>query len=191
MPLIVIKTQNKMKKICLSILSIGVVLFTLVSCTGNNNADQQQVAMPTAQQQPVQTPPADTTMAQAQPQAAAPAASIQVPDAINAFVKQNFPNATIAGVEQDSDHGGMEYDIYLSDGTKVDFDANSQWDKVECHAGVPASLVPQAIANYVKSNYQNMTITKIDREFSGYEIELSNGLDLKFDKSGRFMGMDD
>ena len=180
-----------MKKICLSILSIGVVLFTLVSCTGNNNADQQQVAMPTAQQQPVQTPPADTTMAQAQPQAAAPAASIQVPDAINAFVKQNFPNATIAGVEQDSDHGGMEYDIYLSDGTKVDFDANSQWDKVECHAGVPASLVPQAIATYVKSNYQNMTITKIDREFSGYEIELSNGLDLKFDKSGRFMGMDD
>ena len=180
-----------MKKICLSILSLGVVLFTLVSCTGNNNTDQQQVAVPTAQEQPMQTPPADTT--QAQPQAAAPAAStLTVPDAINSFVKQYFPNATIAGVEQDSDHGGMEYDIYLSDGTEIDFDANNQWDKVECHANaVPAALVPQAIATHVKNNYPNMAITKINKEYHGYEIELSNGLELNFDKSGRFMGMDD
>ena len=179
-----------MNRICLSVFSIGVVLFMLVSCTGNNNTDQQQVAVPTAQEQPMQTPPADTT--QAQPQAAAPAATLTVPDAINSFVKQYFPNATIAGVEQDSDHGGMEYDIYLSDGTEIDFDANNQWDKVECHANaVPAALVPQAIATHVKNNYPNMAITKINKEYHGYEIELSNGLELNFDKSGRFMGMDD
>ena len=191
MPLIVIKTQTKMKRVCLSILSIGFVLFALVSCTGNNNADQQQTVVPTVQEQPMQTLPADTTQAQAQ--AAAPAAATPaVPDAINAFVKQYFPNATIAGVEQDTDHGGMEYDIYLNDGTQIDFDANNQWDKVECHAnGVPAALVPQAIATYVKNNYPNVAITKIDRELRGYEIELANGLDLNFDKSGRFMGTDD
>ena len=180
-----------MNNVFYRVLSFGIILIALFSCTGNNNSDQQQVVVPTVQQQPVQTPPVDST--QAQEQAAAPAATtLAVPDAVAAFVKQYFPNATIAGVERDSDHGGLEYDIYLNDGTQIDFDANNQWDKVECHSkGVPAALIPQAIANYVKSNYQNTIITKIDMEYHGYEIELANGLDLNFDKSGHFMGTDD
>lgn len=181
-----------MTKTYYRVLSIGIVLFALFSCTGNNNADQQQVVVPTVQEQPAQVPPVDST--QAQPQAAAPtaAATPAVPDAVAAFVKQYFPNATIAGVELDSDHGGMEYDIYLSDGTEVDFDTSNQWDNVDCHTkAVPAALVPQAIATYVKNNYQNMAITKINKEYHGYEIELSNGLDLNFDRSGQFMGVDD
>lgn len=173
------------------VLSIGVMLFTLWSCTGNNNdAYQQQV--PVTQQQPVQAAPVDSTMAQAQPNATAPAATAQgLPDAITAFIKQNFPNATIAGVEPDQEHGGLEYDVYLSDGTQLDFDANNQWEKVECMKGVPAFFVPKAIATYVKGNYQNLAITKINKEHYGYDIELANGLELKFDRSGHFMGMDD
>ena len=179
-----------MNKMFYRVLTIGAVLFALCSCSGNNGSDQQAV-VPTAQQQPVQAPPVDST--QAQPQAAAnpAAATPAVPEPIAAFVKQYFPNATIAGVEQDHDNGGTEYDVYLSDGTQIDFDANNQWDKVENHNGVPAALIPQAIATYVKSNYQNMAITKIDREYRGYDIELSNGLDLNFDKSGHFLGIDD
>ena len=182
---------EQMNKMYYRVLSIGIVLFALFSCTGNNNSDQQQVVVPTVQEQPAQAPPVDSTQAQAQ--AAVPAAATPaVPEAVSAFVKQYFPNATIAGVELDNDHGGVEYDVYLNDGTQIDFDTNNQWDKVECYAkGVPAALIPQAIATHVKSNYQNMVITKIDREHYGYEIELSNGLDLKFDKSGHFMGIDD
>ena len=172
------------------VLSVGVILFTLFSCTGNTNADQQQVVVPAAQEQPVQATPVDSTQAQA-PQAAPAATTQAVPDAVTAFVKQYFPNATIAGVDVDHDHG-LKYNIYLSDGTEIDFDANNQWDKVDCHnKAVPAALIPQAIATYVKSNYQNMAITKIDKEYNGYEIELANGLDLNFDNSGRFLGIDD
>ena len=182
--------MNKMYKV----LSIGAILFTLISCSGNSNSDQQQVAVPVqpVQEQPVQAPPVDSMQAQAQQAAPAAATTQAVPDAVNTFVKQYFPNATIVGVELDNDHGGMEYDIYLSDGTEIDFDANNQWDKVDCHTkAVPAALIPQAIAAHVKSNYQNMAITKIDKDYGGYEIELANGLDLKFDNSGRFLGIDD
>ena len=80
----------------------------------------------------------------------------------------------------------------LNDGTEIDFDLNNQWDNVDCHTkAIPAALVPQAIANYVKTNYQALPITKIDKDAYGYEIELSNGMDLKFDTSGRFLGIDD
>jgi len=181
------------------VLSVGVALFTLCACSGNGDANQQQAVVPVPQEQPVQAAPADTVMAQpqAQPeaqqaQAAAPAAATQsLPQAITAFVKQKFPNATIVGVEPDYDNGGQEFDVYLSDGTQIDFDANNQWDQVESMKGVPAFFVPQAIATYVKSNYQGMAITKINKEYYGYEIELANGLDLIFDRSGRLMGMDD
>ena len=171
-------------------LSVGVVVLALCSCTGNNNdAYQQQV--PVTQEQPVQAAPADTTMAQPQanPQAAAATAQA-LPEAITTFIKQQFPNATIAGIEPDHEHGGLEYDVYLSDGTQIDFDANNQWEKVESRA-VPAFFIPKAIATYVSSNYQNMAITKIKKEYNTYEVELVNGMDLVFDRSGRFMGMDD
>jgi hypothetical protein len=173
------------------LLSAGVVVLALCSCTGNNDANQQQAVVPVPQEQPVQAAPADTTMAQPQanPQAAAATAQA-LPEAITTFIKQQFPNATIAGIEPDHEHGGLEYDVYLSDGTQIDFDANNQWEKVESRA-VPAYFIPKAIATYVSSNYQNMAITKIKKEYNTYEVELVNGMDLVFDRSGRFMGMDD
>ena len=178
------------------VLSIGVILFTLWSCSGNNNDayQQQQVPVPTAQQQPAQAAPVDSTMAQPQAQdpAQATAANPQsLPAPITAFIKQHFPNAQVAGVEPDYEHGGLEYDVYLSDGTQIDFDANNQWEKVESMRGVPSFFIPKAIANHVRSNFQNIAITKINKEYHGYEIELANGIELRFDNSGRFMGMDD
>lgn len=174
-----------MNKMYYKVLFIGAMMFTLWSCTGNNNdAYQQQV--PVTQEQPVQAAPVDSTTAQ--PQAAT---AQTLPEAITTFLKQHFPNATITGVEPDQDHGGLEYDVYLNDGTELDFDANNQWETIECRAkAVPATFIPKAIATYVKGNYQ-LPIVKIHKEHFGYEIELSNGLDLNFDHSGQFMGMDD
>ncbi len=162
----------------LSVLSIGLALFTFSSCNGNDGSTQQQADVPIAQEQTVQ------------PQAQA-AATQSLPEPITAFLKQHFPDATVAGVETDRDHGSVEYEVHLNNGTQIDFDANNQWDQVEAMKGVPAYFIPKAIASYVKSNYQDMTITKVNKEYHGYEIELSNGLDLNFDRSGQFLGMDD
>lgn len=56
---------------------------------------------------------------------------------------------------------------------------------------VPAALIPATIAQYVATNFAGQVITKIDKERHGYEIELSSGMDLKFNKGGAFMGFDD
>ena len=181
------------------VLSIGVALFALASCTGNNNDayQQQQVPVATAEQQPAQTAPVDSTMAQAQDPAQAQAqpaaaAAQSLPDGITSFIKQNFPNASIVGVEPDNEHGGLEYDVYLNDGTELDFDTNHQWETIDCHTkAVPAAFVPKGIASYVKSNNQGLPITKICRKPYGYEIELNNGLELRFDPNGNFAGIDD
>ena len=178
-----------MKKMYYKVLSIGVILFALWSCSGNNDANQQQQVAVPAQEAQVQAAPVDST-AQAPADPRTDAAQ-GLPGAITSFLKQHFPNSSIVGAETDLEHGGVEYDVYLSDGTQVDFDANNKWEKVESMKGVPDFFVPDAISSYVKGNYQNIAITKINKEYHGYDVELANGLDLSFDRSGRFLGMDD
>jgi hypothetical protein len=56
---------------------------------------------------------------------------------------------------------------------------------------VPAALVPAAILQYVKVNFAGCSVTKIDKEHHGYDIELSNDLELKFNHQGMLVGIDD
>jgi hypothetical protein len=58
-------------------------------------------------------------------------------------------------------------------------------------SAVPAVLVPEAIKQYVETNFSNCMITKIDKERHGYDIELSNDLELRFNHQGALIGMDD
>ena len=98
----------------------------------------------------------------------------------------------IAYATIDRDFGKTTYDVRLNDGTEVDFDAKGTWDKVDCGlSAVPAQLVPTAIADYVKANFAGAMIVKIDKERHGYDIELSNDLELKFNKQGQLIGFDD
>ena len=116
----------------------------------------------------------------------------QLPAAAQTFVQNTFPGKGIAYATIDRDFGKTTYDVRLNDGTEVDFDSKGTWDKVGCgFSAVPAQLVPVAIANYVKANYAGATIVKIDKERHGYDIELSNDLELKFNKQGKLIGFDD
>ena len=116
----------------------------------------------------------------------------QLPAAATSFIQQNFNGKGIAYAAIDHEFGGKKYEVMLNDGTQIDFDKKGVWDKVDCEMGVvPAALVPAPIANYVKANFSNSNVTKIDKERYGFEIELSNGLELKFNKSGMLIAMDD
>ena len=83
-------------------------------------------------------------------------------------------------------------EVYLNNGVEVDFDKNGTWDKVDCnYSAVPASLVPSTIANYVKTHFAGAKVVKIDKERYGFDVELSNELELKFNKQGQLMNIDD
>ena len=110
-----------------------------------------------------------------------------LPAAAKQFVAANFPGATI--VYASKDYG--KYETTLSTGAQVDFTRKGAWDKVDCHTvAVPAAIVPAAIAAYVKASFPNTVITKIDKERYGYEIELSNDIELKFNQAGVMMTID-
>lgn len=102
-------------------------------------------------------------------------------------------DASVAYIEIDNNGiAGKTYEVRLSDGAEIDFDKNGEWKDVDCKTKpVPKEFIPAPIANYVKTNYPNEFVTHIDRDSRGYDVELSNHLDLKFDASGNFLRFDD
>ena len=115
----------------------------------------------------------------------------QLPAAAKTFIQKTFPGQAVSYATIDFD-GRNTYEVCLSNGVEVDFNKNGVWDKVDCnYSAVPASLVPSTIANYVKTHFAGAKVVKIDKERYGFDVELSNELELKFNKQGQLMNIDD
>ena len=116
----------------------------------------------------------------------------QLPAAAKTFVQKNFLGQTISYAKIDRECMKTKYEVRLSNGTEIDFDRAGNWDKVDCKFGaVPSKLVPSNISHQVKKQYHGVAIPKIDKEYFGYEIGLSNRLDHKFNKQGKLAYIDD
>ena len=116
-----------------------------------------------------------------------------LPKAAQSTINKNF-KAKVSVVKIDKDFGRIsEYEAILTDGTEISFDRHGNWDNIETSASssVPEALIPAPISTYVKKNYSGQKIVGIDKERNGYEVELTNGLDLKFNKQGEFLRYDD
>ena len=83
------------------------------------------------------------------------------------------------------------YDVVLQNGTKLEFDKKGNLTEINCKLGiVPALLIPQAIKNYLKDNYAGQSVKKIEMNKNEYEVELTNGLDLTFNKHFQLIDID-
>ena len=112
-----------------------------------------------------------------------------LPAAAQTIIKNNF-KAEVSHIKIEKEWGRVsEYDVVLTDGAEITFDAAGNWKDVEVRrsASVPDSFVPGDVATYVKQNQKNARITGIEKRRSGYEVELSNGVDMKFNSDGKFL----
>ena len=116
-----------------------------------------------------------------------------LPTAAQTVIKNNF-KSDISHIKVDKDLGRVsEYDVVLTDGTEITFDHSGNWKEVEVrrNGSVPSVFVPDAISSYIKKSEKNVTITGIEKKRNGYSVELSNGVEMKFDAQGKFLRYDD
>lgn len=116
-----------------------------------------------------------------------------LPQSAQTFIDQHFKSGEVSVIKLDKTLGKVtEYEVIMQDGTEISFDRHGNWDNVEMPVkkSVPKTIVPAEIAKYVSTNYPNQRIVSIDKERSGYEVELQNGIDLKFNKAGQFKQFD-
>ncbi|UTN03548.1 PepSY-like domain-containing protein [Flavobacterium bizetiae] len=116
-----------------------------------------------------------------------------LPKAADAFVKKYFPDANYVLVTKEKvvSIDGSIYDVKLSNYFEIDFDADGNWIDIEGnHQAIPVELIPEKIQTYVATNYPNQFVTSIDNERTTVEVEISNNLELVFDRQGNFIRID-
>lgn len=115
-----------------------------------------------------------------------------LPAAARAELKKSF-KAEISLIKIDKDLLSTDYEVVLTDGTEVKFDSKGNWQEVECRAdkSVPDAYVPAATRQWLAKNHKGVKVVGIEKTSRGYEAQLSNGLEAKFDAAGRFLRYDD
>ena len=109
------------------------------------------------------------------------------------MIKIHFPKSMISYLKVDKPLFRTEgYEVRLSDGTELEFNTKGQWTEVECHPlSVPSGIIPESIRKYFGRYYGDQKVTKIKHNRRGYELKLSNGLEVEFDNMGNFLRLDD
>ena len=116
----------------------------------------------------------------------------QLPAAAQEFIKAHFAKSTISFAKIDDELTYKEYEVMLTDGTKLEFNGEGEWKDIDCKYGdVPAAIVPKQITDYVAKNYPDAKIIKIDRDRRDDEVSLSNRLELTFDMQFNLVDIDD
>lgn len=118
----------------------------------------------------------------------------RLPQAAQTFLTTHFKDLTVAYIVADHKIMTVEYEVKYTDRTEVDFRADGSWESVERkYAPVPAPIVPKQISDFVASNalFSRQFIQKIERTPYTWEIELSGGLEIKFDAQFNVIGYDD
>jgi hypothetical protein len=115
----------------------------------------------------------------------------ELPAAAHAFIKEHFSGQTVANVKVDKDFTNTEYDVVLSGGTEIEFNGKGEWKDIDGNTtAIPSAIVPKAITDYVAQHYAGQQVVQIEKERSGFDVELSNGTDLDFDANGKFLRVD-
>lgn len=115
----------------------------------------------------------------------------QMPAKAQSYISKHFPDIKIQYVMLDAGIS-PSYEVLLENSSKVEFDKNGNCTKVEAKIGhIPHTIIPEPILNYILQNHPDKNIMKMEYDKKYYEIELSNGWELKFDKEYRLYEIDD
>lgn len=108
-----------------------------------------------------------------------------LPMSAQQFVKQY--DASYSRVEKEKDNGFWEYEVWLSDGSKVEFNEKGEWTSVECkYSEIPVGIIPTVIAEDIAKRHPDLKPYKIEKEVGGYEIDIP-GYDLYYSNNGIFI----
>ena len=133
------------------------------------------------------------TMAFATTNSDKPVSHEQLPQTIKTFLTTHFSEEKMVRADKDWDG----YDVVLTNGTELEFTSKGQWTEIQMRKeAVPESvlkLLPETLVSYIKQTYPEKNIKKIENKSYGYEIELlgMRDFELKFDKKGKFLRIDD
>lgn len=109
------------------------------------------------------------------------------------FIRQHFPEVNISYIKiENSLFGISSYDVILENGFDLEFDKRGEWTEIDGQRlSVPEKIVPTAISDYQKKHFPNQRIVSIEKDSHGYDVQLSNDLEIEFSRKFKFIRYND
>lgn len=112
-------------------------------------------------------------------------AQVELPDLAQMFLSQNYANAQIAEVNNDS---AAVYKVELKSGAQLQFNSDGMWMKVQAEQGasVEPKVLPFPAQTYLQEIYPEKKIAMVERDISTglMRVTLSDGLEIVFTSDG-------
>lgn len=122
--------------------------------------------------------------------------SQELPQNSRDFIAQHFASETLTFVEKENNWLPWDnddvYEVHFSSGLEMGFNKVGEITEIDAARDqqLPMEVLPEAIKSYVNTNYPGVGITGWEIDSKDQEVELSNGVDLKFDSNGKFLKVD-
>ena len=116
----------------------------------------------------------------------------QLPAAAKAFIQSDFSSLSISFITRDAGILDTTYDVHFTNGLKLEFNSKGEWKEISNATSlIDTKYITKEILASIASRWPDAGIKKIERYRQGYEIELTNRLELKYDKHFRLVEIDD
>ena len=116
----------------------------------------------------------------------------QLPAAAREFISENFPGEQVAYAKLERDFPESRYEVVFTSARKLEFKRNGEWTKIDCrYSSVPEDAVPPQIRAKVLELFPGASIIEIERDRRETEIKLDNRMEMKFDRRGLLIEIDD
>lgn len=119
----------------------------------------------------------------------------KLPQNSHEFIAQHFPSETITFVEKDNWtplKNNDQYEVHFSSGLEMSFNKSGEVTEIEAAKDqrIPEEALPAEILSYITSNYPDFEVKSWELDGNDQDVELTNGVDLEFDKNGKFLRVD-
>ena len=118
----------------------------------------------------------------------------RLPEAARKFISTYFVRAQVSHIKIESElFQTKKYEVLLTDRTEIDFDRRGEWLEVDCDKSpVPVGLIPPYVSRYIKENFPDAYVVKIERKRQGeVEIDLNNDWTVTFNAKGEVTDVDE
>lgn len=90
------------------------------------------------------------------------------------FIGQYFQDMECVRIAQKKDNGATGFEVYLTDGAKLEFDGRGEWTSLDCKfSAIPSGILPENIITYIDNRYPDAVVRKAEKLPSGYEINIA------------------
>lgn len=114
----------------------------------------------------------------------------EIPSVSTSFLKKHFANASVVETQKTLD---FDYEVTLDNGVDITFERRGNWEEINARkndiSAVFEQILPYNLFTYVKTNYPDKKIRKVERKKYGYLVTLNKpeSIKLEFNKSGSFI----